>query len=486
MKSTVRTTAPEHSKVDLLAVAVGNVTDNTLPPSLAGMDHAVNGGMARAFRTGDFKGEQDQTAVFYPSEGPQRIVVVGMGEHKETGSGTVRRAAAVAGRTAIAVGAESMALHVAPEFVGEMTAGQIGQAAIEGASQGAWAFNDLRTQEKDTPKVKSLTLIADDRSQSEMNKGRKIGEAIAAGQRLARDLQMRPSNVCTPNYLASEARKLARRHEMKVTVMTRARMEQSGMGALLAVAQGAAEEPRFIILEYQSGRRGAPICLVGKGVTFDTGGISLKPALNMEEMKFDMSGAAAVLGAFDVIGTLKPKVNVVGLIPATENMPSGTAVKPGDVVKTHLGKTVEIINTDAEGRLILCDALSYARRYKPSCVVDIATLTGAIVIALGSHAVGLMGNDDALVEELRSAGELAGERCWPLPLWKEYRSHLKSDIADVKNTGGRPAGSITAGWFLREFADELRWAHLDIAGTAYTDRELPGVGKGPTGGRSAG
>jgi leucyl aminopeptidase len=220
---------------------------------------------------------------------------------------------------------------------------------------------------------------------------------------------------------------------------------------------------------------------VGKGVTFDTGGISIKPALNMEDMKYDMSGAAAVLGTFEALGRLKPKVHVVGLIPSTENMPSGTAVKPGDVVTSHLGKTIEIINTDAEGRLILCDALSYARRYRPAAVIDIATLTGAIVVALGHTAAGVMGSDDKLVDEVRAAGERAGERVWPLPLWEDYRELMKSDIADVKNSGGRPAGSISAGWFLREFVDDFPWAHLDIAGTAYTDREEPTRVKGPTG-----
>ncbi|HVX88961.1 MAG TPA: hypothetical protein VG940_08550, partial [Gemmatimonadales bacterium] len=207
----------------------------------------------------------------------------------------------------------------------------------------------------------------------------------------------------------------------------------------------------------------------------------IKPAANMEDMKYDMSGAAAVLGVFETLGRLKPRLNVVGLVPSAENMPSGTAVKPGDVVRAHLGKTIEVINTDAEGRLLLVDALSYARRFQPDVVVDAATLTGAVVIALGHTATGLMGNDDALVEELRQAGERAGERAWPLPLWDEYRELIKSDVADVKNTGGRPAGSITAGWFLREFAEGLRWAHLDIAGTAYTDREDAAAVKGPTG-----
>jgi leucyl aminopeptidase len=237
----------------------------------------------------------------------------------------------------------------------------------------------------------------------------------------------------------------------------------------------------LLALEYRGAGRTAPICLVGKGITFDSGGISLKPADKMEEMKYDMSGAAAVLGTFEALGQLKPAVNVVGLIPSTENLPSGTAMRPGDVVRSHFGKTIEIINTDAEGRLVLADALSYARRYQPSCVLDAATLTGAVVIGLGNHAVGLMGNDDRLLDEVRQAGDRAGERCWPLPLWDEYREQIRSDVADVKNSGGRAAGSITAGWFLREFVDGYPWAHLDIAGTAYTDTERPGLAKGPTG-----
>ncbi|PYP53065.1 MAG: leucyl aminopeptidase, partial [Gemmatimonadetes bacterium] len=265
------------------------------------------------------------------------------------------------------------------------------------------------------------------------------------------------------------------------TVLDRAQMRQENMGALLAVAQGSQQEPRFIVLEYRgAGATDAPVALVGKGVTFDSGGISIKPAQNMEDMKFDMSGAAAVLGTFESLGRLKPRLNVVGLIPSTENLPSGTAVKPGDVVKSHLGKTIEIINTDAEGRLILCDALSYARRFKPAAVIDIATLTGAVVVALGQVAIGMMGNDDALLAEVREAGERAGERCWPLPLWDEYRDLLKSDIADMKNSGGRGAGSIAGGWFLREFVEGVPWVHLDIAGTAYTEGDGPHQVKGPT------
>jgi leucyl aminopeptidase len=327
--------------------------------------------------------------------------------------------------------------------------------------------------------LERLTILAPEAT-GEVEAGHRVGAAIGAGQTFTRGLQVLPGNVCTPSFLGKTAEELAQRHGFAVTVLDKAAIVREKMGALLSIAQGSAEEPRFIALEYK-GSDDKPVVLVGKGVTFDTGGISIKPAQNMEDMKFDMSGAAAVLGTFEMLGRLKPKVHVVGLIPSTENMPSGTAVKPGDVITSHFGKTIEMINTDAEGRLILCDALSYARRYQPSAVIDIATLTGAIVIALGHTASGLMGNDETLIEEVRTAGERAGERAWPLPLWDDYRDLMKSDIADVKNAGGRPAGSISAGWFLREFVDGFSWAHLDVAGTAYTEREEPGRVKGPTG-----
>ena len=362
-----------------------------------------------------------------------------------------------------------------------MSATEIGQVAVEGAAHGAWQFTELKRPGDDPkPELEAVTVVVDPADASAAEAGRSVGDAIAAGHRLTRGLQMQPGNVCTPTYLAEQAAKLAKTYGFTLTVLDRAQMKKEGMGALLAVAQGSVEEPRFIALEYKGGGAQAPVVLVGKGVTFDSGGISIKPSQNMEDMKFDMSGAAAVLGTFETLGRLKPKLNVVGLIPSTENLPSGTAVKPGDVIKSHLGKTIEIINTDAEGRLILCDALSYARRFKPAAVLDAATLTGAVVVALGHHAIGIMGNDEALLAEVRDAGERAGERCWPLPLWDEYRDLVKSEIADVKNSGGRSAGTIAGAWFLREFVEGFPWVHLDIAGTAYMDSESVIQGKGPT------
>jgi leucyl aminopeptidase len=310
--------------------------------------------------------------------------------------------------------------------------------------------------------------------------GLRIGSATGAGHWSCRELQVLPGNECTPTAIAEAAVAMARHHKLEVSVLDRAAIVKEGMGALLAVAQGSAEEPRFIVLEYR-GAEGAPIVLIGKGVSFDSGGISIKPAERMEDMKFDMSGAAAVLGTFEMLGRLRPALHVVGLIPSAENMPSGTAMRPGDVLRSHLGKTIEVVNTDAEGRLLLADALSYARRFAPACVVDIATLTGAITVGLGHVAAGVMGTDPGLVRDLIAAGERAHERVWELPLWDDYRDLNKSEIADVKNSGGRAAGSISAGWFLREFVDGFPWAHLDIAGTAYTDREDAAMVKGPTG-----
>jgi len=302
--------------------------------------------------------------------------------------------------------------------------------------------------------------------------------AIAEGMALAKDLGNLPGNHCTPTYLAEQAVDLGKRHGIKVEVLEQKDCEKLGMGCFLAVARGSSQPPKFIVMEYQGGKRDEPpVALVGKGITFDTGGISIKPAAEMDEMKFDMCGAASVLGTMKAIALMKLPLNVVGVVPSTENMPGGRAIKPGDVVTTMSGQTVEILNTDAEGRLILCDALTYVEKYKPAAVVDIATLTGAMVIALGHVATGLFANSDPLARELISAGETAWDRAWHMPLWDDYQEALKSNFADIPNIGSRAGGSITAACFLSRFTKSYPWAHLDIAGTAWKS----GAEKGATG-----
>ncbi|MEP6905377.1 MAG: leucyl aminopeptidase, partial [Gemmatimonadales bacterium] len=357
------------------------------------------------------------------------------------------------------------------------------EAIVAGLIAGGWEYKDLKTpppeDERRAPLTRATILSADN---DEARRGLGAGAAIGAGHSLARTLAMMPGNLCTPDFLAGTAREIADRHGMKLTVLGRAEMTAEGMGSFLSVAQGTPQDPKLIAVEYGGGKPGEkPVTLVGKGLCFDSGGISIKPAQSMEDMKFDMCGAAGVLGALDAIGRMKLPINVVGLIGATTNMPSGTAVNPGDVVRSHLGKYIEIINTDAEGRLVLADVLSYARRFDPAVVIDAATLTGACVIALGHTASGIFGIDEALIGEVVEAGKRAGEPGWPMPLWDEYRELIKSDVADIKNSGGRPAGAITAAMFLKEFTETYPWIHLDIAGTAYSETDLVAIPKGPTG-----
>lgn len=314
---------------------------------------------------------------------------------------------------------------------------------------------------------------------SEATKGIKIGQAIAKGVDLARELGNLPGNVCTPSYLASEAKRLARgQTTLSVKVLEEKAMKELGMGSLLSVSAGSDQPAKLIVLEYKGGnKKDAPFALVGKGITFDTGGISLKPGAGMDEMKFDMCGAASVLGTFKALVELLPAINVVGIIAASENMPSGSATKPGDIVTSMSGQTIEILNTDAEGRLVLCDALTYTERFKPKTVIDIATLTGACVVALGNHASGLFSNNEALAQAILKAGQTANDRAWQMPLWDDYQKQLDSNFADIANIGGPAGGSITAACFLSRFTKNFAWAHLDIAGTAW----LSGAAKGATG-----
>ncbi len=470
----------------LLAVAVPKQAEKAMPPGLAAFDTRSGGVVARLFTGGDFTGAKDEVAhVFLAGKGPQRLLLVGMGKAEDAGRTQVRRAAAVAAKRAKALGTGAVAFHVSAAFRPQLGAKDAAQAAAEGMGQGAWQFDELKTTANEgnsrKPPVTACAYVAEAAERAEAEAGFAAGQAVAEGQALTRRLQFLPPNRCTPAFLAETAQEIGTRHGFQVTVLGPKELADQGFGALLAVAQGSATEPRFITLAYTGAGDAAPVCLVGKGITFDTGGISIKPAASMEDMKYDMSGAAAVLGAMEAIGRIRPAVNVVGVVPSCDNMPSGTAIRPADVVRSHFGKTIEVVNTDAEGRMILADALSYVRRFKPAAVLDAATLTGAAVFVTGHQASPIMGNDEALVDEVRRAADRSGERVWPLPMYDEFREQNKSDIADVKNSGGRPAGTITAGWFLREFVEGYPWAHLDVAGTAWTESDTPPLAKGPAG-----
>jgi leucyl aminopeptidase len=378
-----------------------------------------------------------------------------------------------------ATGAEEATLHLPELAVGRRDAAWKVAHAVTVAREGAYRFTQMKSKsESDGPALHRLTLNVDRASEKRAASGLAQGLAVAHGMSLAKDLGNLPPNVCTPTYLANQARELAKRYRIKITVLERAEMEKLGMHTLLSVAQGSAQPPKFIVLEYRGGpKKQKPVVLVGKGITFDTGGISLKPAPEMDEMKFDMCGAASVLGTMKAVGEMKLPVNVIGVVPTTENMPGGRATRPGDIVKSLSGQTVEILNTDAEGRLILCDALTYVERFQPAAVIDIATLTGACVIALGHVASGLFSNDDALAREVLAAADTAYDRAWHMPVWDDYQEQLKSNFADFANIGGRPAGAVTAACFLARFAGKFKWAHLDIAGTAWKS----GKEKGATG-----
>ncbi len=458
---------------------------------VAKVDQLYGGAISRVLQSGDFTGRKEDTLLLYPPSavGIERVLLVGVGKREEHTVERLRRAIGVAVRQAEKLSVRDLAIsvghvHHLSEGMGDYYAGL---AAVQAAVLASWNFREMKSQpDEDQPRVElaSVTLVAhEEREARDFERACRDGAITARAENLARELQTRPGNVVTPTYLGERAREIGRESGLEVTVLDRKALEKEGMHALLAVGQGSAQEPRLVVMEHRRGPKGGrPLVLIGKGISFDTGGISLKPPERMEDMKYDMSGAAAVIAAMKGIAEMELAIDVVGIVASAENMPSGTAVKPGDVIGSHLGRTIEVVNTDAEGRLVLADALSYARRYNPAAIVDAATLTGAIVIALGNHAIGLMGNDGALLDELTAVGLRVGERCWKLPLWDEYREQIDSQIADIKNTGGRPAGSITAGWFLKEFVeDHVPWAHLDIAGTAYRDEPAPYLRKGATG-----
>jgi leucyl aminopeptidase len=421
----------------------------------------------------DFKGGTNQLLLLYPrgAVAPRRLLLVGLGKREKVSTETIRRASATAVK-------EAQKLQVAAVSVGingdlALDAQAAAQAFAEGIELGAYRFWRYRTglDETQTFKVERATVFS--RTDESTSKGAAAGQAIARGVNFARDLVNGPGYAMHPPALGDEAVKLGQRVGLKVTVLDMPQLVEQGFGGILAVGKGSEHEPRFIVMEYGEASKGTPtICLVGKGLTFDSGGLSLKPPEAMETMKSDMGGAAAVFGAMQVAAELKLPLHLVGLVSAAENMPSSNAYRPGDIVKTLSGKTIEVLNTDAEGRIILSDALFYAQRYHPDAIVELSTLTGAIIIALGAHATGMMGTDQALMDRLGKAGETSDERVWQFPLWDEYHQMVKSEIADLKNLAGRPAGSITAGAFLAAFVGDYPFVHLDVAGTAWVDRPV--------------
>jgi len=447
----------------------------TAPDALANLDTLLGGAIARSFVRGAFIGKRDEVLHLAGGEtGPQRILLVGMGDVTDR-TAALKRAAQLAGRRANTLGTGSLAIMV-PSGLDTTAIEQV----VVGASMGAWEYRELKTPPAESKvQLETIIVVVDDEAAAAV--GVSNGEAIAAGYALARRLQMMPGNLCTPDTLADSARDIAARHALDVTVLGRREMEALRMGSLLCVAQGTPQEPRLVALEYRGAGDARPVVLAGKGVCFDTGGISIKPAPGMEWMKYDMSGAAGVLGAMEAIARLKLPINVVGLIGAVTNMPSGTAINPGDVVQAANGTFIEIVNTDAEGRLVLADVLHYAKKYDPVAVIDAATLTGAVVIGLGNSLMGVLGTDPTLVKDVLAAGARAAEFGWELPLWPDYEEQIKSDTADIKNTGGRAAGTITAALFLKVFAEGYPWVHLDVAGTAYSETDLVSLPKGPTG-----
>jgi leucyl aminopeptidase len=443
------------------------------------LDETARGYIASVVARGDMDGKSGTTLLLHNVSGvaSERVLLAGLGRETEFGPRQYREALAAAIRTANSTGTKDVELHLTALEVAGRDAQWRSQQAVVVAREMLYRFDAMKSRkESSAPTLRNVTVVVAKSDMRNAETGAKQGAAVAEGMALTKDLGNLPPNVCTPSYLADQARELARRYKMKVQVLEREDMKKLGMGTLLSVAQGSAEPPKFIVLEHRGGAKSAkPVVLVGKGVTFDTGGISIKPSAEMDEMKYDMSGAGSVLGTMRAVGELKLPLNVVGLIPATENMPGGRATRPGDIVKSLSGQTVEILNTDAEGRLILCDALTYAERYEPSAVIDIATLTGACVIALGHVATGLFSNDDPLAQEILDAADASYDRAWRMPLWDDYQDQLKSNFADFANIGGRPAGSVTAACFLARFARKFKWAHLDIAGTAWRSGKEKGA-----------
>ncbi len=472
----IKQAAPEKVRTACVVVAVNE--PRKLSAAAQSIDRASQGALSAVLAAGDMEGKAASTRLLYrlPGVVAERVLLVGLG--KDPGRKQYRDAVRAAASLLVDTGAADACFHMTEEPVSGADAQWKARHLVLAASDALYRFEQMKSCKDEGKRLARVMLGLPTRAaQAGPARGLAEGRAIAAGMRLARDLGNLPGNVCTPSYLADRAVDMGKEHGLVVEVLGRKDMERLGMGALLSVAKGSHEPPRFIVMRHGGTRKKAPVVLVGKGITFDTGGISIKPSSEMDEMKFDMCGAASVFGTLRAVAQMNLPLGVIGVIPATENMPDGAASKPGDIVKSLSGQTVEILNTDAEGRLVLCDALTYVERFKPQAVIDIATLTGACVIALGHVCSGLFANRDSLAKELLAAGEESWDRAWQMPLWEDYQEQLKSNFADFANIGGRPAGSITAACFLSRFTKQYDWAHIDIAGTAWRS----GKEKGATG-----
>lgn len=485
MKLTVKKGDPLKQKTPclVLGVAEGRLKE----PLLQQLDKAISGAFARATRSREFTGSKGQSLLLHAAKGmsAERVLLLGLGKERGISLSGLRQAASSATRQLAEKQVGSFLLALPQVAVKKSGLAERTQAVAEGVLLADYRYDRYLSTKKPGQPValeKVGLLIAAEEGVREAQAGLADAEAICAGVCFARDLVNDPGNRKSPEYLAMEAVRMAEGAGIDCRLLKREQLEKQGFGALLGVAQGSGRDPYLIVLEYRGGNgEQKPIALVGKGVVFDAGGISLKPADKMDEMKMDMAGGAAVLGAMFSAAQLRLPVNLVAVVPAVENLPSGTAIRPGDILTSLSGKTIEVLNTDAEGRLILADALTYVGRYQPRVVIDLATLTGACIIALGNHAAAVLGNHDGLIRQLLRAGERSGEKFWQLPLWDDYAAQIKSDFADMKNIGGRAAGTITAAAFLQQFADEYTWAHLDIAGMAWEEKGRPGQPKGGTG-----
>lgn len=469
-------------------VIVGVYESRKLSNAAQAIDEASSGYLSNILKRGDLDGKAETSLMLHnvPGSNSDRVLLVGLGREREFTGKQYNKAVRTSVKACAASGASDTLIFLADLPVKEMTVRWKVSHLVEAALDASYRFNAIKRkkeadEENEAKKgIKKMGIyIAASNASKEAEAGLAAGKAVGAGVSLTKDLGNLPPNVCTPTYLAEQAVALGKTYSLKIEVLERDAIKKLGMGSFLGVTQGSEEPPKLIVLQHLKGKQGQkPVVLVGKGITFDTGGISLKPGAEMDEMKYDMCGAASVLGTFKAIAEMDLPLNVIGIIPTCENMPDGRATRPGDVLTSMSGLTIEVLNTDAEGRLVLCDALTYAERFEPSAVVDIATLTGACVIALGHHASGLFSNNDSLTKELLQAGETALDRAWHMPMWEDYQPQLDSNFADIANIGGRAAGSITAACFLSRFTKKYDWAHLDIAGTAWkSGKEKGGTGR---------